>query len=276
MAITINSSSSTVYSTYQYTRIQVRSNAVSVRYELYKYPTSNNDSTNYIVFEDTSTTVSTSLTAYFTLYLSGTYVIKITEKNDVPKFYYIEAESLSNNQILPYIGERSNVNSEGWGLKFLNTMHQLESCIGNSISTCAVAADDTLNVGSSGTPPDVILRTGIYDMSQNNIIYSGEDSSALDGIFLLPIEKYTISNDNLFSSGMPLDGKAIFKCLYKGSVVIDYDCGLSVDASDRFFYKESTQALTTDSADTYIGTWTWDSVKSLGVLTIDNAVVIIS
>jgi len=69
-----------------------------------------------------------------------------------------------------------------------------------------------------------------------------------------------------------LAGKTIFKVLTLGSVVLDYNIGISVDVNNKFYYNSSSNSLTDSSSDLYVGIWK----ASDYLLTIDNNDVLLN
>ena len=266
MTITVNASTSKKISTYQYTRLTLQSTASTVRWEIEQYPIGLNNS-DVIKFEDSSNQVSISNPAYMTLVLAGTYVLKVTEANSAPVYIYVEAESLSNSTYLPYNGERNEIdNINGWGNKVFKGVETALMNASNSAIIKTVIDADTKDVGSSGgSSPDLTGILAPYSNEPNNIVYNGNDV-VTDGLFGIIIKKYSITNNELFDSGKPLNGKSFFQVLQFGTVVLDYDCNISVDGSGKFYYNQGTGTLTTSASDTYVGRW--DSTNY--ILTIEN------
>lgn len=266
MTITVNASTSKKISTYQFTRLTLQSTASTVRWEIEEYPIGLNQS-NVIKFEDSSNQVSISNPAYMTLILAGTYVLKATEANSTPVYIYVEAESLSNGVYLPYNGERNEIdNINGWGNKLYTGVETALMSSSNSAIIKTVADVNTKDVGSfGGSSPDLVGILAPYSNESNNIIYNGNDVVTA-GLFGIIIKKYSITNSNLFGTGMDFDGKSLFQVLQFGTVVLDYDCNISVDGDGKFYYNQGIGALTTSSSDVYVGRW--DSTNY--ILTIEN------
>jgi hypothetical protein len=236
----LNGSANLIQSIGQFNDIEVQSDYIqNIIWEIIDYPISED---SYVPnFVSSSSLISTETTDTFVPKQYGTYIIKATVENVGEFIFYLMVSSLATNKIIPFYTESKQINkTEG---QFKNLYDALRIAHKLSYSGCTIriaVMDDTILVGS------LAEIVSVFDSDMDDVIYNAQPFAGV-GAPAIVVEKITVAN-----SGIPLN-KTVYKLVETGTIRLNNDIALPVDANKKFYYNFTTFAITNSPSDLYMG-----------------------
>lgn len=255
--ITINGNNTNYLKVKQGTRINLVSDATTVRWTIYYAPVSVNNESYAASFLSTGTTTSTSLSEYLDTKVHGTFKLGVIEDSGTETFAYIESEAADEKVLLPFPSESTEVSPTfGWARKVERSVATLAQNKGNITVT---ARSNTTHVLG-----DIVSLIEVSDKDFSGILYNITNPANVvhtTGRRLLGVvvDKYT---NNVSGSN--------YVVFIQGSIVVDNSITFSADADSNIYLNTSSMTITSSSVDSYIGKF----FNSSKVLTIINPMTI--
>lgn len=119
--IQYNAQTIKILNLYQDDLIEMSSDSPYIHWELKKFPTTNTYQES--VFHYSNSTLSTRNPEILNLDLTGSYYIKAIQRDSNGNYFktdiYVRSNAMILNTSLPFSGEKTEVDSEGWGRELL-------------------------------------------------------------------------------------------------------------------------------------------------------------